>query len=183
MYDDDYTPQVTGHETEHGFAFTVEVRPPNPDDITDALARRMVSDYTMGQAMRSAVEERFSQLVREAVDDMAKAAISEAMQAPRQRTDEYGNPVGDPVSFQQMIAAQVAAWQEETVDYQGNPKRRDAYSRDVSTRFEHLVRQVGAAEFAKLAKEEVAKVRVSAKALLENTIKDTVAKSLSDLVK
>lgn len=185
MLDDEYVPQVSGHETENGFAFTVEVRPPSQEEICEALARRMAAEYSVGEKMRVAVSQRFSELVREMVDEVARSAIQDALLAPRQRTDEFGNPVGDPLSFQQMIAAQVAAWQEETVDrHDGKPKKADSYSRsNVITRSEYLVQQVGAHEFEKLAKEEVGKVRVQAKALVESTIKNTVAASLSAMAK
>ncbi len=184
-YDDEYTPQVTGHATEQGFAFTVEVRPPSEEDICEALARRMADDYSVGEKMRAAVVDRFCELVREMVDDAARTEIQAALQTPRQRTDEFGNPVGEPLSFQQMIAAQVAAWQGETVDpHDGKPKRSEAYNRsNVILRSEYLVRQVGAREFEKLAKEEVAKVRANAKQLVDSTIKAAVTNSLSALAK
>jgi len=182
--DDEYAPQVTGHQTENGFAFTVEVRPPSSEDICDALARRMAADYGSA-AIKAEVAERFSELVREMVDDVARAEIQSAMQTPRQRTDEFGNPVGEPLSFQQMIAAQVAAWQAETVDrHDGKPKKSDSYNRShIIPRSEYLVRQVGVHEFEKLAKEEVAKVRAEAKQLVENTVKSAVAASLAAMAK
>lgn len=184
-YDEEYAPQVSGHEIEGGFAFTVKVRPPREEDIADALARSMLASYGTSKDLQFAVADRFESLCRELVDEAAKAAIAEAIAAPRQRTDEFGNPVGEAISFQQMIAMQVKAWQDETVDtYDGKPKKKDAYSSDrVVTRAEYLVRAVGAAEFAKLAKEEVAKVRADAKALVMATIKNTVADALRDLAK
>lgn len=184
-YDDDYVPQVTGHQTERGFAFTVEVRPPSEEDICEALARRMAAEFAVGEKLKTAIVARFQELVREMVDEAARNEIATAMLAPRQRTDEYGNPVGDPLSFQQMIAAQVAAWQDETVDrYDGKPKKTDNYNRgNVMPRSEYLVRQVGASEFEKLAKEEVAKVRAQAKQLVETTIKSAVASSLTAMAK
>ena len=183
-YDDEYAPQVIGHETENGYAFSVNVRPPTQEEIADALARRMMHDYTSSTALTNAVADRFYALVRETVDAAAMEAITDAMQAPRQRTDEFGNPVGEAVSFQQMIAAQVKAWQEETVStYDGKPKKKDAYNSDVVTRSEYLVRMVGASEFAKMAKTEVALVKAQASKLVTDTIKKTVADSLQALAK
>jgi ribosomal protein L16 Arg81 hydroxylase len=183
-YDDEYTPQVTGHETETGYAFSVNVKPPTQEEIADALARRMMHDYTSSTSLTNAVADRFYALVRETVDAAAMAAISDAMLAPRQRTDEFGNPVGEAVSFQQMIAAQVKAWQDETVStYDGKPKKKDHYSDDVVTRAEYLVRMVGASDFAKLAKAEVALVKTQASTLVTNTIKNTVAEALKALAK
>ena len=184
-YDDDYVPQVTGHQTEHGFAFTVEVRPPNPDDIAEALARRMLAEYGTGDKIKVMVANRFAELVRELVDERAKEAIAEAMGIARQPTDEFGNPVGTAKTFAQMLGEQVKAWQEETVDtYDGKPKKADAYSRDrVVTRSEYLVRQVGADEFSKLAKDEVAKVRAEAKARIDATIRQSVAAAIQALAK
>lgn len=182
-YDDDYTPEVTGHQTEHGFAFTVEVRPPNPDDITEALARRMLAEYSSGDKIKKMVANRFAELVRELVDERAKEAISEAMGMSRQPTDEFGNPVGAAKTFAQMLGEQVKAWQEETVDqYNGQRKAKDAYSNNnVITRSQYLIRQVGAHEFEKLAKEEVQKVRADAKRNIDATIKASVASAIQAL--
>ena len=183
-YDDDYVPQVTGHQTERGFAFTVEVRPPNQDDIAEALARRMVNEYSTSTALKAAVSQRFYELIRETVDTAAKAAIDDAMNAPRQRTDEFGNAIGEAKTFAQIIGEQVKAWQDETVDtYDGKLKKPDAYGNKdrIVTRTEYLIRQVGAAEFEKLAKEEVAKIRTEAKARIDATIKASVAAAISTL--
>lgn len=184
-YDDEFSPQVSGHETEDGFAFTVKVAPPSREDIADALANAMLRNYTESTALKNTVADRVAQLVREYVDNAAREVIADAMLAPRQRTDEFGNPVGEAISFQKMLADQVQSWQEETVDsYDGKPKKPDSYSpQRVITRAQYLVRQVGAAEFEKLAKAEVAKVQSEARALVSKTIKDTVAASLQALVK
>jgi len=184
-YDDDYAPQVSGHEIEGGYAFTVKVRPPHQEDIADALARAMMHNYSSSKALSDAVADRFYTLVRETVDEAAKQAITDAMLAPRQRTDEFGNPVGESLSFQQMIAAQVKAWQEETVaTYDGKPKKKDPYSSNaVVTRAEYLVRQVGAQEFEKLAESEVALIKKQATERVSQTIKNTVAASLQALAK
>ena len=184
-YDDDYAPQVSGHEIEGGYAFTVKVRPPHQEDIADALARAMMHNYSTSKVLSDAVADRFYALVRETVDEAAKQAITDAMLVPRQRTDDFGNPVGDAVSFQQMIAAQVKAWQEETVDtYDGKPKKKDSYSNDrIVTRSEYLIRQVGASEFEKLAKAEVALIKKQATERVSATIKNTDAASLQALAK
>jgi hypothetical protein len=162
----------------------IRIEPPSSEEIADALARRLFSDYSNSNAIRETALAAFENMVVGAVNAEAKAAIAEAMGVARQPTDAFGNPVGVARTFSQMIGEQVRAWQEETVNaHDGKPAKPDAYNRDrVITRREYLVRQVGAAEFEKLAKEEVAKVRAIAKAKVEATIKDTVAKSLSALV-
>lgn len=183
MYDDEEGPLVSGHATDDGFAYTVKVRPPSREDIADALARAMIHDYKESSALRALVTDRVAALVREAVDDAAKAAIAAAMGAARQPTDEFGNPVGEPVTLAGMIATQVKAWQDETVDtYDGKPKKADPYSNGRTvTRREYLVRQVGSQEFEKLAKEEVQKVRTEAKARIDATIKGAVASAIQSL--
>lgn len=182
-YDDDYTPTVTGHETEHGFAFTVEVLPPNPDDIAEALARRMVAEYSVGDKLRKAVSDRVSELIRELVDAEATRVITEQLILPRQPTDTFGTPVGEPKSFAQLIGEQVKAWQEETVDpHTGVVKKKDSYN-SVITRAQWLVRQAGAAEFAKEAKEAVQAVRNDAKANITFAIKNAVGDALAGILK
>jgi hypothetical protein len=184
-YDDDYEPQVSGHTTENGFAFTVEVRPPSEEAICDALARRMAADYGLSKDLNALVADRVAELIREAVDDAAKAAIQQLLDEPRQRTDSFGNPEGEPMSFRKMLTAEVVSWQDETVSrHDGKPKKADSYNRsDVVTRKEYLVRQVGAEEFEKLAKAEVAKVKQEAKARVERTIQGAVASAISSLAK
>ena len=188
-YDEDYegepeprvTAQVNGNTIEASICLAI----PTADEIADAFARRMYADYSAGKDLRAAAAERFEALVSEAVDNAAKEAIAEALGAPRQPTDEFGNPVGPARTFAQMIGEQVKAWQDQTVDpYDGKPKTsRDFGGSNVIKRSEYIVRQVGAAEFEKAAKEAVVAVRADAKARIESTIKSAVASSLAALSK
>src|SRR5689334_7893789 len=179
---EEFRPTMRAHDTEHGYAVELEFQPPTREDIADALARRMAQDYTESKALRAMVLDRVQELVREAVDREAGAAIGVSMNQMRQPTDRFGQPDGEPVNFVGLIAAQVQAWQDETVDpHSGQPKSGNSYGNSVITRREWLVRQVGAAEFGKLAKEEVQKVRADAKARVETTIKSAVAEALAAL--
>jgi len=159
----------------------IRIEPPSREEIADALARRLFADYSNSKAIRETALAAFENMVVAAVNSEAKAAIADALGLPRQPTDEFGNPTGQSRTFAQMLGEQVKAWQEETVNaYDGKPKRKDAYnSSDIITRREYLIRQVGAAEFEKLAKAEVAKVRAEAKAKVEASIKSAVASSLT----
>ena len=170
-------------KTPDGIELTLTVSPPDDEQIADAIARRYCADYSVGKALQAAISDRFDVLIRHAVDAAAKGAIERAMTATRQKTDEFGNPIGEPQTFAGMIGAQVKAWQEETVDSYGKLTRKDSYnSRDVTTRAEWLVKQVGADEFAKLAKDEVAKVKIAAKASIDSAIKNAVATAIAGLV-
>ena len=188
-YEDEDERVPTGiaiEEADDGSA-TVKMRfeAPTRDDIADALARKLVAQYGVGEPLRKMVSDRVAALVAEAVNGVAMQCIGVALGEPRQPTDAFGNPTGPARTFAQMIGEQVAAWQDQTVDaYQGTPKTKDSYSNsNVITRAQYLVRQVGAAEFEKAAKEAVAKVRTDAKAALETTIKTAVASGLAALAK
>lgn len=190
MYDDerederDATASISHKSvrTGDGIELTLSIMPPTDEQIADSIARRYCADYSVSEALQAAISDRFDVLIRHAVDAAAKGAIERAMAATRQKTDEFGNPIGEPQTFAGMIGAQVKAWQEETVDSDGRPKAKDRYSSYVFTRAEWLVRQVGAEEFAKIAKEEVAKVKLAAKASIDSAIKNAVAAAISGLV-
>ena len=185
--DDDYepAPRVSAEVEGDAIKATFSIGMPTTEEIADAFARRMYAEYTAGKELRAAAADRFEALISAAVDDAAKTAIADALATPRQPTDEFGNPTGPARTFAQMIGEQVKAWETQTVDpYQGTPKSASAYdSKNVITRAQYLVRQVGAAEFEKQAKEAVAAVRTEAKAMVETSIKQAVASSLSALSK
>lgn len=180
-------PQIAVNTNDDGAVeAVVRFSPPSREEIADALARRMYADYGAGKDLRAAAAERFESLVRTAVDEAAERAIGEALGLQRQPTDEFGTPIGTPRTFSQMIGEQVKAWQDETVDpHTGNPKAKDHWggTNGAITRAEYLVRKVGAAEFKKMAEEAVSQVRTEAKARVAATIKETVASSLSALVR
>lgn len=182
-YADTVAPVARAQIVGDGVEVSFHVCPPDEDRIADAIARRYFSDYGASKTLVAAVEARFDELVKAAVDDAAKAAIADAIAAPRVKTDEFGNPTGAPVTFLEMISDQVKAWQDVTVDsYDGKPKAADAYNRDrVITRAQWLVRQVGAEEFAKVAKEEVAKIKTQAAARVKASISSAVAEAVAKL--
>jgi hypothetical protein len=186
-YDDEEgepTPRVSAEVEGDAIKATFSIGMPTTEEVADAFARRMYADYSAGKDLRAAAADRFGDLISEAVDDAAKKAIADALAAPRQPTDEFGNPTGPARTFAQLIGEQVKAWQDQTVDpYNGSPKAGGGYNSNVITRAQYLVRQVGAAEFEKQAKEAVAAVRTEAKAMVETSIKQAVASSLSALSK
>jgi len=185
-YDDEESMPVgiSVHDTEAGGTeVRLKIEPPTTDEIADALARRLFADYSASKSIREMAAARFDALICDAVEDAAKEAIADAMGAPRQPTDEFGNPVGAPRTFAQMIGEQVKAWQDQTVDpHTGQPKAKSGYSSDnVITRAQWHVRQVGAHEFEKAAKEAVMQVRADAKAKIDQTIKASVASAIASL--
>lgn len=162
---------------------TMTVMPPHSEDIANAIAQRLASNYGTTEALKKLVAERFDALIRNAVDTHARVAIEKALHTPFQPTDRFGAPTGEAKSFAQVIQEQVDAWQNETVDPRtGAPKEKSYHSTDVITRREYLIRQAGGAEFSKMATEAVAAIRTDAKAKIENSIKTAVADSLAKLV-
>lgn len=186
-YDDDYTPTVTGHETEHGFAFTVEVRPPNPDDITEALVRRMIADYTVGDKLRQQVSDRFRELIRDETVATIKAIVEEQMLLPRIPTDKFGTPIAgaEPVTFVQFIGEIVAGWQLEKVDpHTGKTASKSDYGWDSKpTRAKWLLAQIAGPFLEKEAKAVVDQMQKEAKATVAERVKAAVAAAIVSLSK
>lgn len=73
--------------------------------VTRIVADRILSDRNRYQSIRKNVEDRIAELVAEKVD----ARITAALEEPRQPTDGYGQPKGEPTTLNEIILQRVDA--------------------------------------------------------------------------
>lgn len=71
--------------------------------VTRIVADRILADRDRYSAIRKDVEGRIADLVAEKVD----ARITAALEDPRQPTDGFGNPKGEPTTLNEIILARV----------------------------------------------------------------------------
>lgn len=73
--------------------------------VTRLVADRILADRDRYSAVRKDVEARIAELIAEKVD----ARITAALEEPRQPTDGYGQPKGEPTTLNEIILKRVDA--------------------------------------------------------------------------
>lgn len=116
------------------------------DAITLQLVDRIVRDNAYGNSIRERVQKIRDEEIRAAVQPI----IAEAIAAPVQKTNSYGEATGPATTMREVIVDQVRKFLEE---------RPDSYRNGNQTRLSLLVRAEVDAVFKKELAAEVAKAR------------------------
>ena len=94
-----------------------------------------------------------------------------------QRTNEWGEKVGEQVTFLQYLTQSANAYLTQPVDYEGKPTTSNSYSKNTQTRLVHLVHEHlhwGIESAMKAAVEEVKKQ-------IEPALRQTVQLKLNEI--
>lgn len=116
------------------------------DAIVLQLVERVVRDNAYGNAIRERVQRIRDEEIRAAVQPI----IAEAVAAPVQKTNSYGEPMGAATTMREVIVDQVRKFLEE---------RPDSYRNNNQTRMSLMVRAEVEAVFKKELAAEVQKAR------------------------
>ena len=150
-----------------------------PDGL-DGAWEGMISklaDKVDSKFLHSDIGKSFHKVCIEAINKAVQEKIEERLQVimanPIQLTDNYGQPKGDPTTFNAMIGDAVDASMTSKVDYQGQ-FRRDGQQ----TLFEHALRNVARAGLKEAVIDEVRKVNVEAKAAVAKEVANAINKVL-----
>lgn len=167
----------------------IEIDIPLPDaqmvaeSMAQAALRSGSYDTRPEGALRRMAEERLRSLIDEAVTTKAAGVIEEIMARPLQRTDSYGQPVGEPVSLAAVIADRVENWATERVDQDGKLEgKNNRFGAVFSTRLEHMVRDLASGDLKRAVDKEVTAIRDQLKAGASAAIAKQIASRVAETV-
>lgn len=115
--------------------------------VVDGLVRALVMEYGTSSddefsdvrtRLFKEAEERLSDSIQKEVDDHLDAFIYKELDKPRQRTDTFGKPVGDPETIAQRIERAAIKYLDRNVNEDGREVASSHYGK-TSTRVEWLV--------------------------------------------
>jgi len=101
-----------------------------PETLADAVAAQIALALQADDEFKT-LRARVLDLRNEEIREQVKPIVAAAIAAPVQRTNSYGNPVGEPVPMTELIV-------KEVHDYLG---KRDSYARDSQTVVQKLIRE------------------------------------------
>ena len=134
-FDEDEIEEIAEGEVKvkaNGITATVNVPDSALDSIANGIAMRL--ENAISRRIEKAVTEKVGALVDEAVrkiiGDRAEALVREALDKPRQKTNEWGSPTGATVTFAELIPGIVDGYLNAKVDAKGN---LSSYSGDSKT--------------------------------------------------
>ena len=116
--------------------------------IAEQLAGRIIKDAERWSYLRDVVEEIRKELVREALAPI----VAEAVAAPLQRTNSWGEPAGEPVTMTTVIVGEVRKYLQEPAD---------SYRRENGTILQKLIRDEVQKAFAAEVKAAVEAARAA----------------------
>ena len=123
-FDEDEIEEIAEGEVKvkaNGITATVNVPDSALDSIANGIAMRL--ENAISRRIEKAVTEKVGALVDEAVrkiiGDRAEALVREALDKPRQKTNEWGTPTGPTVTFAELIPGIVQSYLDTKVDSKG----------------------------------------------------------------
>lgn len=133
----------TGHELSE---------PQTLEDIVLERAARIVAERTVNDAERyKTISGLAREKVTELIGDRVAHAVETAIKATRQPTDQWGKPTGDPVTFEEYIAAEVDRILKRLPQRDSFSSRNSAGGTLIEVAIENTVKE----EVAKHVKEAV----------------------------
>lgn len=160
---------------------------PSVEQVTGEIARQILAaqDYNSKKAIDNAVHIAVTELIAKKVDAAAGAMIDAVMSKPIQPTDNFGNPVGDPVTLEGIMAKKVSEWATQLTDSEGKvfTGSPDYYSKNkYHPRINWMLGQCVNGEMKKLVTEEVKKITATLKASATQNIAKQIADQVAALV-
>lgn len=142
-----------------------------PRTLGDAVAEQVARDLQKDDAYRS-LRKRFIDLRDEEIREQIRPIVAKAITDPVQKTNGYGQPVGEPVSLTELIVGEVRTLLS----------KRDGYDRSTPTFVQKIIRdEVGrtlTAELQQVIADEKAKVVAAVRAQAAELIADAVKKGI-----
>ena len=115
-YDDAQYP-----ENDQGVTLNTDVRVEwNQQAILDAVVERVSG------RIYDDIKPQVSNVVTDALNDLANKAMTEMIESEVQPTDKWGKPIGTPISIRGMLQRDAEQWLMDKVDYQGR-RGNDSY--------------------------------------------------------
>lgn len=164
----------------------VEVSVPTPtlEQVAGEMARQVLREQPYDRpSLRQLAQERLEQAIDAAVTDQVKARIEELLANPLQRTDAFGQPVGEPVSLAAILNERVTSWATDLVNAQGLAADKNGYGyREAVPRIEWLLKQVASSELQSAVSKEVERIKAELKAAATQGIAKQIAEKVAGMV-
>jgi hypothetical protein len=183
-WDDDRTEMDIPPEQPIGsMPVTFDVPIPTVEQVAGEIARQVMQSesYQSRNGLRDMAAELLRDLISRIVDDKATSIIEELLTKPLQPTDGFGNPVGEPVSLQAVLAQHIAQWASTPVDRHGKPTKNDNYNQ-TAPRIDWTLGAIVNDRLKKDIDAEVAKIVGTLKTAATNNIAKQIAEKVSGMV-
>lgn len=127
------------------------------EDVVRGAVDRIVGPRYPESALVKKINEAAAALVEQKINDTISTAIDDLIAKPIQKYDTFGNPVGLPISVEEIVRVGADKFLTEIVDSEGRSTTSSFGMK--YTRLEWLVHRAVVNDLAKEMKEEVYKVR------------------------
>jgi hypothetical protein len=172
-FDEDDMEEIAAGEVKvnpKGVTATVNLGDQAIEGIANGIAFRL--EQAIARKIEKAISDKVDRLVDEAVrkiiGDRAEALVREALDKPRQKTNEWGMPTGTTVTFAELIPNIVDSYLNTKVDEKGNPS---TYNDNKRTRMGWII--------AEHVRAHIDPVTTSAVATVTKQARDVVAQRIA----
>lgn len=155
--------------------------PDGLDGAWEAMVRKL-TDRVEGKFLHSDAGKSFHKVAVEAINEAVAGKVAERVDAlmakPIQQTDAYGNPKGEPTTFDQMIGDAVSGAMETTVDLYGKPKPGKPNSMHDLTLFQYALQRIALKGLEGEVRKAAQQVRDDAKKAVATEVAKAIAKTI-----
>lgn len=144
------------------------------EEVSTAIAQRIKGDAYAH--IRDMAKSQVEKVMQEIVNDKVGELVVEALQSGVQKTNTFGDPIGEPISLKQMLLNSTNKFLSEMVDSSGR-SGHSSYG-TTKTKFQWIIDNAVDHEFRSQLKKHIDEAR---KAVNEN-MKAEAKKILADAV-
>lgn len=158
---------------------TFDVPMPTVEQVCGEIARQIMGSqhYQDQNAIRKRAREILDETCAQIIGEKAVPIIEELLAKPLQRTDGFGQPIGEPTSLHAVLAGHVTDWASATVDSDGRPAKKDSYNR-AHPRINWELGRIVNGDLSKLVRAETDKII----AQLRDSATQNIAKQIGEQV-
>lgn len=140
------------------------------DVVLGLVVDRLVNRFVSGRgAWDNTVRDRVNEVTHEVIVEKITPMVTDAIAAGVQKTNSYGEPIGEPVTMRDVIVATAKEWLE---------KPTNDYGRDRKTRLQALLHD----EVERAMKAELKATIDAAKAEVEAAVREKGAEVLAETI-
>jgi hypothetical protein len=156
---------------------------PTMEQVAGEIARQLIAaeSYNNKTTIRNKIYTTIEQLISDNISSRATAIINELLDKPLQPTDGFGNPKGEPMSLQEVLAKHIEQWATTTVNRDGLPTKKDGYTH-VVTRIDLMLGSIVNAEMKKQMDSEIKNLVATLKDSATKNIAKQIADKLAGMV-
>lgn len=141
-----------------------------------SLANKAIEDKEGRQAYRETLRDRAREILEQKINERAGEMVEQALDQSFQPTNQFGQPTGDPITFQEYVTTRIEKWLHEQ-----DPTDKSAMGGRRRTNIEGIISNAIDTKFRQKLNEQVNKGRDEVLGTMREKASEIMAETMTRL--